>query len=357
MKLSTLLLSSAAVIVAGSAYAADLPAKKGAPAAKPAATGCPAFGAGFFQIPGSDTCINFSGYMYGLVTAGSTSTAMSSAGRVIFDVRSNSELGTVRGVIRSNFTPSASSYVGAATTSSSADGDRAYAQLAGLTAGKYGSSADISGSQGFTFGSGLGGGSGTGVKYDFAAGPATITLAAEQSVDRSSTAYSATQPDLMAKVSMAAGPGKITVMGVSHKNDTNQGYAYLGAASMPVGPATFGVYGGSSYGAVAYTGTLNSALTTTADVDTSALGGTTSGTNYGGYAAYDTGKGPVYVDYSYITAASSNVSNNKGTWGIGYQYKAGGGFVVMPELLVVNKNANGTTSTSNTLYLYIKRDF
>jgi len=48
MKLSTLLLSSAALVVAGSSYAADLPAKKGAPAK--AATGCPAFGVAFSRF-------------------------------------------------------------------------------------------------------------------------------------------------------------------------------------------------------------------------------------------------------------------------------------------------------------------
>ena len=61
MKITSLLLSSAAVLVAGSAFAADLPAKKAAPAA--AVVACPAFGAGFFQLPGSDTCIQFSGYV------------------------------------------------------------------------------------------------------------------------------------------------------------------------------------------------------------------------------------------------------------------------------------------------------
>ena len=61
MKITSLLLSSAAVLVAGSAFAADLPAKKAAPAA--AVVACPAFGAGFFQLPGSDTCIQLSGFV------------------------------------------------------------------------------------------------------------------------------------------------------------------------------------------------------------------------------------------------------------------------------------------------------
>ena len=58
----SLLLGSAAVLVAAaSAQAADLPSKKAAPAQYVKI--CDAAGAGYFYIPGSDTCLKISGYV------------------------------------------------------------------------------------------------------------------------------------------------------------------------------------------------------------------------------------------------------------------------------------------------------
>jgi len=61
MKLTkSLLLGSAAAVVAVSAgYAADLPSKKAAPASYVKV--CDAYGAGFFYIPGTDTCLKIGG--------------------------------------------------------------------------------------------------------------------------------------------------------------------------------------------------------------------------------------------------------------------------------------------------------
>src|SRR5215217_6380479 len=61
MKLvKSLLLGSAAALVAGAgAQAADLPARKAAPVEYVRV--CDAYGAGFFFIPGTDTCIKVGG--------------------------------------------------------------------------------------------------------------------------------------------------------------------------------------------------------------------------------------------------------------------------------------------------------
>ncbi len=60
MKLAkSLLLGSAAAFVATTGYAADLPTKKAAPATYVKV--CDAYGAGFFYIPGTDTCIKVGG--------------------------------------------------------------------------------------------------------------------------------------------------------------------------------------------------------------------------------------------------------------------------------------------------------
>jgi len=60
--LNKTLLGSAAVIMAVvGAQAADLPSKKAAPATYVKI--CDAYGAGFFYIPGSDTCLRVGGYV------------------------------------------------------------------------------------------------------------------------------------------------------------------------------------------------------------------------------------------------------------------------------------------------------
>jgi len=58
---SLLLGSAAALVAAASAQAADLPSKKAAPAQYVKI--CDAAGAGYFYIPGSDTCLKISGYV------------------------------------------------------------------------------------------------------------------------------------------------------------------------------------------------------------------------------------------------------------------------------------------------------
>ena len=62
--LNKLLLGSAAVIVAvAGAQAADLPSKKAAPATYVKI--CDAYGAGFYTVPGTDTCVKLGGYFRG----------------------------------------------------------------------------------------------------------------------------------------------------------------------------------------------------------------------------------------------------------------------------------------------------
>ena len=52
MNIRSLFLASAALVSAGGAFAADLPAKQAAPVAD-AVRACPAYGSGFFTLPGS----------------------------------------------------------------------------------------------------------------------------------------------------------------------------------------------------------------------------------------------------------------------------------------------------------------
>lgn len=353
MKLSTLLLSSAAIIVAGSAYAADLPAKKGAPAAKPAATGCPAFGAGFFQVPGSDTCISFTGYMNYVGSYTSTGTyAQSADSRLLVDARTNTDAGVVRGVLRWNLD----------STASTRSAGRAYAQIGGLTAGKYGSVADISGTSPWNLTSELGGGKGIGIKYDMPMGGATVTVAMENAADYADgTTYSsstAKRPDFLVKVAVPAGPVTATLVGVSHEanstaasatvSSTVQGYALLGKLGGAFGPASVSVYGGVSQGALNYTGQVGSNVD--ADVSTT---DTSQGNLVGADLAFNTGSGSAFVTAETGQAKLGALSDTFSQYSVGYAHTVAKGFTVAPEFIA--GVTNGTTT--NTMYLRIQRDF
>ncbi len=107
MKLAkSLLLGSAAGLMAvAGAQAADLPSRKAAPAAEYVRV-CSAYGAGFFFIPGSDTCLQISGRVraqYQFAQAGnidSSTTGFRALLRIGMDARTQTEYGTIRAVAR-----------------------------------------------------------------------------------------------------------------------------------------------------------------------------------------------------------------------------------------------------------------
>lgn len=104
MNMKSILLGTAAgMMVATGAYAADLPGEA-APAAVDYVKVCDAYGAGFFYIPGTDTCLAIHGriragieYKHTKVDGVKTSDLhYVNAARVQFDTRSATELGTLR---------------------------------------------------------------------------------------------------------------------------------------------------------------------------------------------------------------------------------------------------------------------
>jgi len=109
MKLvKSLLLGSAAGLAAvAGAQAADLPSKKAAPVEYVRV--CSAHGAGFFYIPGSDTCIKIGGrvrFDYQYATQYNRSgnfTGMRSLGRFELDARNSTEWGLLRAYTRIDF--------------------------------------------------------------------------------------------------------------------------------------------------------------------------------------------------------------------------------------------------------------
>ncbi|MDR1828027.1 MAG: porin [Methylobacteriaceae bacterium] len=151
MKLAkSLLLGSAAgfVMVAG-AQAADLPVKA---KAVEYVKVCSTYGAGFFYIPGTDTCLKIDGRVraeYKYVDwdyADDYDLGFRGRGRLGIDARTATEYGTLRAYARYQFTVSSGAY---GTWSESLDTgagvvDRAFVQFLGITAGRTVSFFDFS---------------------------------------------------------------------------------------------------------------------------------------------------------------------------------------------------------------------
>jgi Porin subfamily len=378
MKLSTLLLTSTALVVAGAAYAADLPAKKAAPAAAP--TGCPAFGAGYFQIPGGDTCIKFSGYgAYEGAYTSASAYSQSGDARVIVDTASNTDLGALKSRIRFNGSTSGGS---AAATSSSMGVSRAYASLGGFQFGKDDSHADISGvGAGGTYawngGTGLGGGTGTGMWYAMNAGAATIELGEETAINDSGTTYLngttnstgglvttynpsfSNRPDLMLKATMPAGPATFTVMGISHsavdyKGGNLSGYAFLANVSFKTASFGAAVFGGTSNGALGYTSKLQSTGAIPSGYLDAYNGQLSKGANFGVELSAPVAGGTVAVFAGQSSATDAATTNQTTTnyADVEADIPVAKSLFVTPEVLY-----SSNTSSATTYYLTIHRDF
>lgn len=116
MKLvKSLLLGSAAGIAAvAGAQAADLPSRKAAPVEYVRV--CSAYGAGFFYIPGTDTCLRVGGRLRAEYTfgerwfQGQDSYGTRARGRLNLDARTATAYGTLRTFIRYDVTTSTGSY-------------------------------------------------------------------------------------------------------------------------------------------------------------------------------------------------------------------------------------------------------
>ncbi|MFJ5486834.1 porin [Hansschlegelia beijingensis] len=147
MKLvKSLALGSAAAFVALSgAQAADLPGAEPVEYVKV----CDAYGAGFFYIPGSETCLQIGGFARLDFSAGEVSrtfagtkpnnnTGFRARARLWFDARTDTEYGTLRTYIRAQFQRQSGGNNAVAQSDINGDDalfDKAFVQFAGLTAG------------------------------------------------------------------------------------------------------------------------------------------------------------------------------------------------------------------------------
>ena len=149
MKFKLALAAAAVVGLAGTAQAADLGKK--APSAANYVKVCDAYGAGFFYIPGSDTCLQIGGYVFAQLNAYHDSTAfglgfgtrrgenlISTGARynIHFDARTNTELGLLRSYIEVQQTIGLQQGANGVNGAGPVSMEKAYIQFAGLTAGR-----------------------------------------------------------------------------------------------------------------------------------------------------------------------------------------------------------------------------
>jgi Porin subfamily len=169
---SSLLGSAAAFAAVGAAHAADLPVKKAVPIEYVRV--CSAYGAGFFYIPGTDTCLRISGrarFEGGYQTAytrqfnqGGDTAGYSTRMRINLDARTQTAYGTLRAFVRLDAgyrsggpygggTSGTQQRIGQAFPALGVDQfgraqqymnvDKAFIQFAGLTAGRASSFFDF----------------------------------------------------------------------------------------------------------------------------------------------------------------------------------------------------------------------
>jgi hypothetical protein len=136
--------SAAAIVMMSGAQAADLPGAEPVEYVKV----CDAYGAGFFYIPGTDTCLQIGGLVRFELTGvadrhgdddDASRTGFRTRTRLWFDARTDTEYGALRTFVRMQFQKDSGS-PGSLGQTTGLDGDdflfdQAYVQFAGLTAG------------------------------------------------------------------------------------------------------------------------------------------------------------------------------------------------------------------------------
>jgi len=349
MKLSTLLLSSAALVVAGSAYAADLPAKKGAPAAKAAATGCPAFGAGYWQIPGSDTCLQIGGFVRSnnswTVSTTDRDTApysMSGAAYLWFDAKNNSEVGVVH------------SYIALYGTGYGDDNgvDEAFLQAGGFTAGNTGGVIDKLSTSAFSSHGMLTSYTTPQLTYTMPVGSSSFTVGIE-SANNTGNDVPSSRPDVVAAFNTKAGGVGVDVIGIAHEapgadSGSVNGYVVGGKLTFETGGATFKVAGAYSQG---YTYMVSNGGTYTDASDDA--GSSSKGSMVAASVTVPMGGNSVSAGANQYNISDDAGAQTKWTnYRLAYKAVIAKGLFARPEYQI----STGDTS-SQTLFLRIQRDF
>ena len=223
MKLKSLMLGAAAVATATTAQAADLPV---APEPVDYVRVCDAYGARFYYIPGTETCLRVGGrvrtqfVVNNVLDNGnwgerdSDGYSWLARGYLYLDARTATEFGTLRAYV---------SMYGSSTNgdNSSFNLDNAYIQWGGLTAGRLGSNFDIFTGQVFMGVVGRDWSDSTlnQIAYTAAFGNGlSATVALEDRSSREVGSYGGTRaPDLVAALGISQGWGSAQLSGALHQ--------------------------------------------------------------------------------------------------------------------------------------------
>jgi hypothetical protein len=265
MKLAkSLFLGSVAGLAAvAGAQAADLPAKKAA--AVEYVRVCSTYGAGFFYIPGTETCLRVGGRVRAEVAyvepndREDDSIGFRARGRIQLDARTATAYGLLRTFVRFDITHNTGVYGG-----DTAIVDQAFVQFGGLTAGRTVSFFDNSDLPTGHFGTLRFSDAPTvnAFAYTFSFGNGfSATIAAEEgrygpAVDLPLAEAGQRMPDLVANVKYAGTWGSAQISGALHQQRSN----VLTAANLPVGvpAALIGTIPDTEYGwSVTAQGSIN----------------------------------------------------------------------------------------------------
>ncbi|MDP9570399.1 UNVERIFIED_ORG: hypothetical protein J2W66_000859 [Agrobacterium larrymoorei] len=146
MNIKSLLIGSAAALAAVSGAKAADAIVAAEPEPLEYVRVCDAFGAGFFYIPGTETCLKFGGYVrfqtdFGRDASGTSDWDSFTRAQFEVDTKTDTELGTLRGFIgfRGN-ADNGSAFASATNASNTGSGvfvDQAFIELGGLKVGKF----------------------------------------------------------------------------------------------------------------------------------------------------------------------------------------------------------------------------
>ena len=220
MKLKSLLLGSAAALVAFSgARAADAVIAEPEPVEYVRV--CDAYGAGFFYIPGSETCLQISGFVRYDVNINEDGWEKDTTAAINFDARSDTEMGTLRGYIalRAGVSGEGNGLGINRLSSSAAAIDEAYIQLGGLTIGTtydYFDGIGIGGEN-----DDLGGAQVNLIAYNFAANGLTAGIAVIDDNDNNGGPAADFTPNFSGTVGYSAGIFAVDAV-VAYDNDTEE---------------------------------------------------------------------------------------------------------------------------------------
>jgi hypothetical protein len=371
MKLKSLLFGSAAVFAAGAgAQAADLPMAEPVEYVRI----CDAFGAGFYYIPGTDTCLKIGSRVRVEAhwvendpgTSNDNNFTTRARGYISLDGRTQTDWGLLRMYTQMFMTvgPKASSAPdgqGGQNYDQTFSLDKAFIQIVNgagtITAGYASSNFDAPFSSN-TFGTRIGiddpTGTATQFAYTFAGGngfSATIAIedpaSAGRRVEGPVDDYEGQElPDVVANVRLSQGWGDALVAGVLHHihdvNGDGWGWAVNGGFNLGLGMFTAGLTAGYADGAIAY---ITNDFAGTGDFDGPSGDDTNQAWSIrGGIGANFTPELGVFLDASWTeTDADTAAGVDATVWAIvaDAQWSPISGLVMGPEVAWRNTDIDG----------------